>query len=81
MAHFLVTGGAGFIGSHLAEELVRRGHRVRVADALTTGKRANLDHVPGVELFEGDLSDLGFAQRAVQDIEFVLHQAAIPSVP
>ena len=43
MAHYLVTGGAGFIGSHLAEELVKRGHRVRVADALVTGKRSNLD--------------------------------------
>jgi UDP-glucose 4-epimerase len=81
MAHFLVTGGAGFIGSHLAEELVRRGHRVRVADALTTGKRSNLAHVPDVEFLEGDLAALAFAQRAVQGIEFVLHQAAIPSVP
>jgi len=81
MAQFLVTGGAGFIGSHLAEELVRRGHRVRVADALTTGKRSNLDHVPEVEFLEGDLADLTFAQAAVQGIDFVLHQAAIPSVP
>jgi nucleoside-diphosphate-sugar epimerase len=81
MAQFLVTGGAGFIGSHLAEELVRRGHQVRVADALTTGKRSNLDHVPDVEFVEGDLADLTFAQRVVQGMEFVLHQAAIPSVP
>ncbi len=81
MAQFLVTGGAGFIGSHLAEELVRRGHQVRVADALTTGKRSNLDHVPDVEFLEGDLADLTFAQRVVQGMEFVLHQAAIPSVP
>ena len=81
MAHFLVTGGAGFIGSHLAEELVRRGHRVRVADALTTGKRSNLDHLPDVEFLEGDLADLPFARRAVEDVEFVLHQAAMPSVP
>ena len=81
MAQFLVTGGAGFIGSHLAEELVRRGHQVRVADALTTGKRSNLDHVPGVEFIEGDLADLTFARRVVQGMEFVLHQAAIPSVP
>ena len=63
MAHFLVTGGAGFIGSHLAEELVRRGHRVRVADASITGKRRNLDHVPGVEFLEGDLADLPFARH------------------
>jgi len=45
MSNYLVTGGAGFIGSHLSEELVRRGHRVRVADSLITGKRSNLDHI------------------------------------
>ncbi len=81
MAHYLVTGGAGFIGSHLCEELVRRGHTVRVADSLITGKRSNLDHVPGVEFLEGDLADLPFAVRAVQGVDYVLHQAAIPSVP
>lgn len=81
MAEYLVTGGAGFIGSHLAEELVRRGHHVRVADSLITGKRRNLDHVPGVEFLEGDLADLPFAQRAVDGMQYVLHQAAIPSVP
>src|SRR6187399_1098040 len=81
MAHYLVTGGAGFIGSHLTEELVRRGHRVRVVDSLVTGKRANLDHIPGVELMEGDLADLDVARAAVEDCEYVLHQAAIPSVP
>ncbi len=81
MAHYLVTGGAGFIGSHLAEELVRRGHRVRVADSLITGKRSNLDHIPDVEFLEGDLADLDFAHRAVAGCQFVLHEAAIPSVP
>src|SRR5690349_21589446 len=81
MAHYLVTGGAGFIGSHLTEELVRRGHRVRVADSLITGKRSNLDHVSGIEFLEGDLADLAFANRAAEGCEFVLHQAAIPSVP
>ena len=81
MAHYLVTGGAGFIGSHLAEELVRRGHRVRVADSLVTGRRSNLDHIPGVEFMEGDLADLDVARRAVDGVDFVLHQAAIPSVP
>jgi nucleoside-diphosphate-sugar epimerase len=81
MAHYLVTGGAGFIGSHLTEELVRRGHRVRVADSLVTGKRSNLDHIPGVEFLEGDLADLAFAKNAVEGCQFVLHQAAIPSVP
>ena len=81
MAHYLVTGGAGFIGSHLSEELTRRGHTVRVADSLVTGKRSNLDHVSGVEFLEGDLADPAFAQRAVQGVEYVLHQAALPSVP
>jgi nucleoside-diphosphate-sugar epimerase len=81
MSHYLVTGGAGFIGSHLSEELSRRGHTVRVADSLITGKRSNLDHVKGVEFLEGDLADLPFAQRAVEGVDYVLHQAAIPSVP
>src|SRR5438309_4732099 len=81
MALYLVTGGAGFIGSHLSEELVRRGHTVRVVDSLITGKRGNLDHIPGVELLEGDLADIGVAVRAVAGIDYVLHQAAIPSVP
>jgi nucleoside-diphosphate-sugar epimerase len=81
MANYLVTGGAGFIGSHLTEELVRRGHRVRVVDSLITGKRANLDHVPGVEFMQGDLADLEVATRAAAGMEYVLHQAAIPSVP
>jgi nucleoside-diphosphate-sugar epimerase len=81
MAHYLVTGGAGFIGSHLTEELVRRGHRVRVADSLVTGRRSNLDHVPDIEFLEGDLAELDVARQAVKDVDFVLHQAAIPSVP
>lgn len=81
MAHYLVTGGAGFIGSHLTEELVRRGHRVRVVDSLITGKRRNLDHVPGVDFIEGDLADMAVALRAVDGIDYVLHEAAIPSVP
>jgi nucleoside-diphosphate-sugar epimerase len=81
MASYLVTGGAGFIGSHLAEELVRRGQRVRVVDSLITGKRQNLAHIPGVEFIQGDLADLAVAKRAVEEIDFVLHQAAIPSVP
>src|SRR5713101_5729146 len=81
MPFYLVTGGAGFIGSHLATELVGRGHRVRVADSLITGKRRNLDHLPGVEFLEGDLADVAFAARAVAGMEYVLHQAAIPSVP
>ncbi len=81
MAHYLVTGGAGFIGSHLAEELVRRGETVRVVDNLSTGKRRNIAHVPSAEFIEGDLADLEVARRAVEGIDYVLHQAAIPSVP
>src|SRR4051812_7245224 len=81
MSKYLVTGGAGFIGSHLSEELVRRGHTVRVADSLITGKRSNLDHIKGVEFVEGDLADEAVARRAVDGMEYVLHQAAIPSVP
>jgi nucleoside-diphosphate-sugar epimerase len=81
MSLYLVTGGAGFIGSHLAEELVRRGHRVRVLDNLSTGKLRNLESVPGVDFIEGDLADPAACARAVQGVEYVLHQAAIPSVP
>ena len=81
MASYLVTGGAGFIGSHLAEELVRRGHRVRVADSLVTGYRRNLDRITGVDFVEGDLADPAVARRAADGMDYVLHQAAIPSVP
>jgi len=81
MSHYLVTGGAGFIGSHLTEELVRRGHTVRVVDSLVTGKRSNLAHISGVEFSEGDLAELAVARAAVAGCEYVLHQAAIPSVP
>src|SRR6266487_4840402 len=81
MASYLVTGGAGFIGSHLATQLIHRGHTVRVVDNLITGKRRNLDHLPGVEFVEGDLADISVATRAVEGMDYVLHQAAIPSVP
>jgi nucleoside-diphosphate-sugar epimerase len=81
MAHYLVTGGAGFIGSHLAEELLRRGERVRIADSLVTGKRENLAPIRQAEFAEGDLADIDFARRVVQGVDYVLHQAAIPSVP
>jgi UDP-glucose 4-epimerase len=81
MARVLVTGGAGFIGSHIAEALRRRGDSVRVADSLVTGKRENIAHIDDVEFLEGDLADLDVARRAVDGMDLVFHQAAIPSVP
>ena len=81
MPTYLVTGGAGFIGSQLAEELLRRGHRVRIVDSLITGKRRNLEILKGAEFQEGDLAEAGVAERAVSGVDYVLHQAAIPSVP
>src|SRR5512142_512940 len=81
MSLYLVTGGAGFIGSHLAAELTRRGERVRIVDNLSTGKRKNLDVAPGADFVEGDLADLEVARRAAEGVDYVLHEAAIPSVP
>ena len=79
MANYLVTGGAGFIGSHISEELIRRGHRVRVVDSLVTGYKRNLRD--GVEFVQGDLADPAVAKAVVAGMEYVIHQAAIPSVP
>lgn len=76
---YLVTGGAGFIGSNIAEHLVKAGKRVRVLDNFLTGKRANLP--AGVELLEGDLRSLTDCRRACADVQYVLHLAALPSVP
>lgn len=81
MASYLVTGGAGFIGSHLAEALLTLGHRVRIVDNFITGRRENLAHLGPAELLEGDLSDPDVSHRAVDGVDVVLHQAAIPSVP
>jgi UDP-glucose 4-epimerase len=78
---YLVTGGCGFIGSHLTVALVRRGDTVRVLDSLATGRRANLAEVAGdVEIVEGDVCDLEAVRRAVTGVEYVLHQAALASV-
>jgi UDP-glucose 4-epimerase len=78
----LVTGGAGFIGSHLVEALARAGRAVRVVDNLSTGHRSNLAHLEGAfEWIEGDLADFEVCRAAVEGVTEVLHQAAIPSVP
>lgn len=78
---YLVTGGAGFIGSNIAEHLVGKGHTVRIFDNFSTGKRDNLRSVENkAEIIEGDLSDLDRVRRAVAGACYVLHLAAIPSV-
>lgn len=78
----VVTGGAGFIGSHLVEALLARGRRVRVVDDLSTGHRSNLDGVAGrYEWVQGDVADFDVARRAAEGAEYVFHEAAIPSVP
>jgi len=87
---WLVTGGAGFIGSHLVEELLALGQTVRVLDNLATGKRGNVDAVLAAAgagaaarctFLEGDIADAGTAARACEGVDFVLHQAALGSVP
>lgn len=78
----LVTGGAGFIGSHIATALVERGDEVRVLDNLDTGKRENLAHLAGkVEFIEGSVTDPAVVARAIESVEVVFHQAALASVP
>ena len=82
MRSFLVTGGAGFIGSHIVTALVERGDRVRVLDNLSTGHRTNLAHVESkIEFIEGDLTDRDAVTRAVAGIECIFHEAALASVP
>lgn len=78
----LVTGGAGFIGSNLAEELITQGAKVKIIDNLLTGFRENLEELPGnFEFIEGDLNDDSKLRHALEDVEIVFHQAAVPSVP
>ncbi len=80
--HILVTGGAGFIGSHLVEEILQRGDTVRVLDNFSTGRRENLPSVSGkVEILEADLRDVARVREAVTGIDWVFHLAAFISVP
>src|SRR5262245_39261844 len=82
MGRFLVTGGAGFIGSHLAEALLVRGDEVRVLDNFATGFRHNLAGLPeNLELIEGDITDPVAVRQAMKGVEVVYHQAALASVP
>ncbi|WP_425615428.1 SDR family oxidoreductase [Anatilimnocola sp. NA78] len=82
MAKVLVTGGCGFIGSHIVEALVSRGDQVRVLDVLSSGKRENLGaNLPKVDLIMGDVADLAVVKRAVDGIDLIFHQAALASVP
>lgn len=79
---YLVTGGAGFIGSHLVEALVKEGARVRVLDDFSTGKEENLkEFIDKIELIRGDIRDRQLCLKACQGVEVVLHQAALASVP
>jgi nucleoside-diphosphate-sugar epimerase len=77
---YLVTGGAGFIGSNIVRRLVNEGYEVRVLDNFSTGSRENL-HGLDIELIEGDLTSYHMVQRAVTSVDYVLHQGALPSVP
>jgi len=82
MAVYLVTGGAGFIGSHIVEALAKNGDTVRVLDNLLTGKRENLDpFLNRIRFIEGDIRDLDTCRQAVEGADHVLHQAALASVP
>ncbi len=82
MRRYLVTGGAGFIGSHIVDALVGRGESVRVLDNFSSGRRENLVHnLDRIQLIEGDLTDLDTVRHAVSGVDYVLHLGAISSVP
>jgi len=82
MKNFLVTGGAGFIGSNICRKLISQGSFVRVIDNLLTGKKSNLsDIIDKIEFIEADMGDENVARKALKDIDVVLHQGAVPSVP
>ena len=99
MAHYLVTGGAGFIGSNIVEELLRRKQKVRILDNFSTGKRETVEFLinkasklknsngkknngnSNLEVFEGDLRSYHIVREAVEGVDYILHQGALPSVP
>lgn len=93
MSLYLVTGGAGFIGSNIVEELLRRNQNVRILDNFSTGKRENISHVKDIlggenkknleklEVVEGDIRSYHIVREAIEGVDFILHQAALPSVP
>ena len=82
MAEYLVTGGAGFIGSNIVQELLKRSGKVRILDNFSTGKRQNLrPFLNDIELIEGDIRSYHIVREAVRGVDFILHQAALPSVP
>ncbi|MGP8004067.1 MAG: SDR family oxidoreductase [Smithella sp.] len=81
MSKYLVTGGAGFIGSNIVEELIHRGEQVRVLDNFSTGKRHNIESfMDAIELIEGDIRIYQIVRQAVEGVDYVLHQAALPSI-
>jgi len=86
MANYLVTGGAGFIGSHIAESLLKEGHRLRILDNFSTGRKENLREIQSaspssLEIFEGDIRDKKACDQAVSGMDYVFHLAALVSVP
>ena len=82
MPFYLVTGGAGFIGSNIVQELAGRGEKVRVLDNFSTGKRVNIiPFIDRIELIEGDVRSYHIVREVVEGVDFILHQAALPSVP
>lgn len=84
MSLYLVTGGAGFIGSNIVNELLKRGEKVRVLDNFSTGKRENLlkfQDNPDFEMIEGDLRSFHIVRDSVKGVDYILHQGALPSVP
>lgn len=82
MARYLVTGGAGFIGSNITKRLVEKGETVRIIDNLATGRMKNIEPILSkIEFYRGDMTVLEDCRKAVADVDFVLHQGAIPSVP